>query len=56
METYYSLVKEQLKRMIDHMERIRLTTAVAKGVPGFGQHSLILDSFRKGEILVRVIE
>ena len=46
METNYSLGKEQLKHKV---ERIRLTKTVAKGVRGFVQHSLILDSFQKGE-------
>lgn len=49
METDYSLAKEQLKHKIDQVERIRLTKTVAKGVRGFVQHSLILDSFQKGE-------
>ena len=49
METNYSLAEEQLKHMIEHMERIRPTT-VAKGKPSFVQHSLILDSFQKGKI------
>jgi len=46
METNYSLAKEQLKHKIDQVERIRLTKTVAKGVPGFVQHSFILDSLR----------